>query len=150
MKGKIKAVTAEQGRGWAEGVLGEAGCWQGGAAELLIYADTLVLSDGREVLLGYVSPHLVPLCWLNEVGAVLPSSLCLPFPRGSLCAAITQLSKLKRLWRAGIDKIGVAVQIKCSVSTEILFFKTCTSENISSFPMEKAFCPLSIGHKIIC
>lgn len=52
MKGKIKAVTAEQGRGWAEGVLGEAGWWQGRAAELLIYADTLVLSDGCGVHFG--------------------------------------------------------------------------------------------------
>lgn len=50
MKGKIKDVTAEQGWGWVEGVLREARCWQGGAAELLTYADTLVCHMGMRCL----------------------------------------------------------------------------------------------------
>lgn len=146
------------GLGRAEGALGR-GCWQGGAAELPLR--THPCPGGHEAPWGCAGPQLVPV--LAEGGqAVPPSSLCLPFPQNCAHAAITALwvkeivgkrhrqnlsgcpNKCWSLWKIP------HTTLKCGVSTEIIFFKTCSLENISIFPMENAFCPLSIGHKRIC
>lgn len=69
--------------GMGRGSSGGAGCWQGGAAELLPCTDTLVCQMGRRGIWAGWAHTSFCVCCLKG-GAVLPCSLCLPFPRGWL------------------------------------------------------------------
>lgn len=83
-KGKSRLWRQSRAGGGQREFWGRRGGGRDGLLSSSFTQTPLCCQMGVGCILGYVSPHLIPLCWLKEVGAVLCSSLCLPFPWGCL------------------------------------------------------------------